>query len=228
MKKAALKPDPCGKVGTIAEVAAVVAHEMRTPLTAIKNSIYYLKMIGVEGYDPKIAPHISLINEKLDFCVRMLTNLQSFVQSARPIRKEVRLNDILTQSASLSLPHSKIKIVTDFGDKMPPVMADPFQLRQVFDNIIRNAIEAMLGGGTLTISAKARDCCAVVEFKDTGAGIPSENMDKVFTPLFSTTPHNVGLGLTISKQFVEANDGTIDIESEPGKGMTVRIKLPYK
>ncbi len=216
------------KLAVISEVAAEAAHEMRTPLTAIKNSIYFLQMAGIEGHNPKIAQHVSLINEKLDQCVRMLTNLQSFVQPTKPIKKESKIDDILTDSLTVSLANSNVKVTTEFQKDMPLVKIDPFQIRQTFDNIIRNAADSMASEGKLAITMKTEAGFVVVEFKDNGAGISPENMDKIFLPLFSTTPHNIGIGLAVCDQFVRANGGKIEVESKVGEGALFRVKLPLK
>ena len=84
----------------------------------------------------------------------------------------------------------------------------------------------MPSGGALNISTGVQDQYAYIELSDTGIGIPQENLDKIFDPLFSTTPYGIGLGLTIARQFIEAHEGVIDVKSEIGKGTTVRLKLP--
>jgi len=119
----------------------------------------------------------------------------------------------------------KYQLVTDFKE-IPRVDADPHHLRRVFLNIIKNAIQAMPKGGTLTISAKKLNEHVELEFSDTGIGIPEENMKKLFTPLFTTKSKGIGLGLSICKDLVEAHNGQIEVKSEVGKGTTFTIKLP--
>lgn len=113
-------------------------------------------------------------------------------------------------------------------------MADPSQIEQVFINMITNAVQAMTSshsaeardGGKLEISTRKEDGFIVTEFKDNGCGIPEENLSKLFEPLFTTKTKGIGLGLAVSKRIIEAHGGSIEVESEVGKGTTFAIKLP--
>jgi len=113
-------------------------------------------------------------------------------------------------------------------DGMLPIMlADPDQLAQVFGNIILNAVQAMSEGGRLVV--KSEVCTpewVAVSFADTGVGIPKENLDKLFEPLFTTKAKGVGLGLALTKTLVEGHGGSIEAESEVGVGTTFTVRLP--
>lgn len=216
------------KLEVVNKLAAMLAHELRVPLTAIKNSIYFMKIIGIESHNPKIADHIVLINKEIDRCVQMIANLQNFVQPKAPVKKEVKLDELLTESLSQILIPSIIKVKTQFDKNLPLVAIDPFQIRQVFDNIIRNSIFAMEGGGILTVKTQYADNIAVIEFIDTGRGISTDNLEKIFDPLFTTVPHGIGLGLTVCKTFINAHGGKINITSAPEEGTNIKITLPLK
>ena len=217
------------KMAVLGQVSASISHELRTPLTGIKNSVYFLKALGVEKMNPKISDHMSIINMEVDACVRVINNMLDFVRPKEPIKKPSRLEAVVNESIGSAVMPSAIKVKTDFGKDLPTIMLDPFQMRQVFDNIVKNAIDAMsTGGGELTVTVKVDDGLAVVEFKDTGIGIAPENLNKIFDPLYSTTPTGAGLGLTIVRQFVEAHGGSIEVQSLIEKGTTFRIKLPIR
>lgn len=207
------------------KLVETVTHELRVPLTAIKNSVYFMKMMAVEERNPKIADHMSLINNRIDNCVQIITNMNAFVEPKAPIKKEIQLNDIITDSLSQALMPSNIKVRTAFDEEMPLIMADPFQMRLVFDNLVRNAVSAMKMGGELTVKATHIKDGVVIEFEDTGVGIPPENLDKIFDPLFSTTPHGIGLGLAVSRQIVESHGGIMEVVSRLNEGATFGIKL---
>jgi signal transduction histidine kinase len=119
-----------------------------------------------------------------------------------------------------------VAVITELGECLPPLMADPDQIGQVFINLIVNAAQAMSDGGKLKIATKAEDGFIVTEFKDNGCGIPDENLGRLFEPLFTTKVKGIGLGLAVSKQLVEAHKGIIEVESQVGKGTTFRIRLP--
>jgi two-component system NtrC family sensor kinase len=109
---------------------------------------------------------------------------------------------------------------------LPKVRADLQQMVQVFINLLTNASQAMDGKGRITVSAEARDGKVRISFRDEGPGIAPENLGRVFEPLFSTKAVGIGMGLAVCKAFVEACDGTIEVESEPGKGATFIVTLP--
>ncbi|MEK7280430.1 MAG: ATP-binding protein, partial [Nitrospirota bacterium] len=124
-----------------------------------------------------------------------------------------------------------IKVKLDLGADLPRVYIDRIQIRLVFCNIIANAAHAMMNdGGSLAIrtstSKTGSDKHIDISFADTGCGIPQEHIDKIFQPLFTTKRGGIGLGLALSKGFVEANGGKIGLESEVGKGTTFTISLP--
>ena len=124
-----------------------------------------------------------------------------------------------------------IKVTREETKSLPQVMADFGQLEQVFINLVVNAIQAMSEEGELTIhSSLGEDDYVKVTFQDTGCGIPPENLDKLFTPFFTTKQEvkGVGLGLSVSYGIIERHGGRIEVQSEPGKGSTFTVYLPTK
>ena len=129
---------------------------------------------------------------------------------------------------------SNCKIVEQYGDKLPLVELDVPQCKQVFLNLVTNALDAMPHGGTLTVTVTpaTQDDAIRIEFADTGTGIPEANLARIFEPFFTTKPavKGTGLGLSVSLGIVQAHGGTIEVASEPGKGsrFTVVLPLPKK
>lgn len=123
---------------------------------------------------------------------------------------------------------SNIGLKLELNPKLPPISADPIKLQQAFENIIINAIQAMPEGGTLTITSLVTSQKIKIYFKDTGIGIPKDNLSRIFEPLFTTKPSGIGLGLAIVKEIIDGHNGTIEIESSVGKGTTFIINLPVK
>ena len=121
---------------------------------------------------------------------------------------------------------ANIEVTRQFEPGLPQIQADEAQLQQVFSNIMVNAIQAMPGGGRLTISAKIMDEFMEFDFTDTGEGISKENLKNIFEPLFSTRTQGTGLGLAVCQDIIKAHKGNISAESEKGKGAKFTIKLP--
>lgn len=216
------------KLAFVGQLASSVSHELRSPLTAIKNTVYLLKLRGIADQNPENADALAVINNQVDSCVRIVSDVLEFVRNKEPVKKETRLEDVIKESLSLTILPENIHVETDARGDLPSVVVDPVQLRQVFDNMIKNAAQAMEGGGTLTIRVSVEGDVSVTEFRDTGVGIPAQNLPKIFDPLFSTFPRGTGLGLPVCQRIVEAHGGTIEVESEVGKGTVFRIKLPVK
>jgi signal transduction histidine kinase len=126
--------------------------------------------------------------------------------------------------ASLSVPEN-IKVITKLG-KIPKMLLDPESIQRVFLNIIQNAVAAMPEGGKLIVDLSRIGDSVEISFKDSGVGISEENMQKLFTPLFTTKAKGLGLGLTICKQIVEGHHGDIEVKSKAGEGALFIVRLP--
>ncbi|MFQ6618477.1 MAG: sensor histidine kinase, partial [Fidelibacterota bacterium] len=124
----------------------------------------------------------------------------------------------------------EIQVVKNYGSEIPIIKGRADEIQQVFVNIIQNAIQAMGKRGVLTISSFVKNGNLLIEFSDTGVGIPTENMERIFDPFFSTMRDHqkTGLGLSISKRIVEDHGGKIHVDSKPGKGSKFTISLPLK
>jgi signal transduction histidine kinase len=168
---------------------------------------------------------LTIIEEEVKHADKIITDLLDFSRVRKPEFKEVDLTSLVKASLdNVKIPDNiEVKIEVD---QIPPIEADLEDLRRVFINIIQNAVQAMPKGGRLTISAKTMGEYIELKFSDTGIGIPKENLEKLFTPLFTTKAKGVGLGLCICKRIIDAHHGTIEVESDVGKGTTFTIKLP--
>jgi signal transduction histidine kinase len=121
---------------------------------------------------------------------------------------------------------ARVQVVENYSADAPDVMADPEQLKQVFVNLISNAVQAMPDGGTLTIDTGQQDGFVFVRFTDTGPGIPDDVLGKIFDPFVSTRDAGTGLGLTIVHRIVDEHDGHIEVASEQGVGTAFTVWLP--
>jgi signal transduction histidine kinase len=233
------------RLAALGQMAAGLAHEIRNPLGSIKGAAQFLQP-GGSGEASKDGPREGQ-GEFLDIIVEEVNRLNKivsqFLDYARPYRGEQRpldVADVLRKTLSLltgeAEEHARVEIVTDFADKMPPVRADAEQLLQVFLNLSLNALQAMPQGGRLVISTALRRAtrrgaaAAFLEarFRDTGAGIPPNDLKNLFIPFFTTKEKGTGLGLPISQRIIENHGGTIEVRSQPGEGATFTVLLPIE
>ncbi len=222
------------QIKLVGEWALGLAQGIRNPLTGIKVSIeVLLEELDISAEDR------ALVLEAVGATKRIEVLLKSLLNFARPPELQlmvVNVNDILDKTVAfvLSQPYLssnssiKIKVSKDFDNTIPMTMADPMQLRQVFLNLILNAIDAMPDGGTLGIKPvydeKAK--AIQIEISDTGNGIDSGMLDEVFKPFFTTNTKRSGLGLAIARRIVEQHGGVISVKSDLGKLTTFKIYLP--
>jgi len=239
------------KLAALGQLAGGVAHELRNPLGAIKNAAYYLNMV-LEQPDPDIKQALEIVDKEVETSERIISSLLDLARTRPPLQRKLDLNHVVRKALSRAAVPQNIDIVTQLDETLPPIPADPRQLAQVFDNIILNAIQAMtLPGavgtlGQLTIQTLGSVGPSLlsslgwvrVSFSDTGIGIPAENLDKLFEPLFTTKAKGIGLGLALAKSMVEGHGGKIEVKSplsktslgdrtdEIKKGSTFSITLP--
>jgi len=215
------------KFAAIGKLAGSVGHELRNPLGVITNSIYYLSS-KVPASDEKIKRHLKIIQEQSDRANKIISDLLDFART-RP--EETCMADIpgLIKATLEQIPMEEtIDVKTTFDGDLAKILLDPRKMQQAFQNIIINVYQAMPDGGLLEITAAKNDNMIEIAFKDTGVGIPSENLPKIFKPLFSTKIKGIGLGLVITKEIVEHHGGKIEIKSDVGVGSTFTIKLPIQ
>ncbi len=219
------------KLAIMGQMAGSVAHEIKNPLAGIKGAIHYLKSRMKDG-DRKNMEYLEMMDHEINVTSKIITDLLDFSRVRPPERQEVDIGDLVSEALEAARPTDNIKVKLDLGTDLPRVYIDRIQIRLVFCNIITNAAHAMMNdGGSLAIRTSiaetgSDDKHLDISFSDTGCGIPEEHIDKIFQPLFTTKRSGIGLGLSLSKGFVEANGGKIHLESEVGKGTTFTISLP--
>ncbi|MBJ6727127.1 cache domain-containing protein [Geomesophilobacter sediminis] len=216
------------KLADLGIVAAGVAHEMNNPLAIIRGNTELLEMYLPEDGDGR--EEVEVINRQTERMAKIVSNLLTFARQ-RPMRLEEvaipRLLDDIIEQAGHQVDLAGIRIERRYPPQLPKISGDPDKLRQVFVNLIVNAVQAMPQGGVLTLTAEpAEEGFCAVSVGDTGGGIPPEHLDKLFTPFFTTKEAGTGLGLSVSYGIVKDHKGTIKPESVPGQGTRFRVLLP--
>jgi len=221
------------KLTSLGQLAASVAHEVNNPISGvlIYTQLIAKKLTADTLTKEKALDYLSKMELELTRTGRLIRNLLDFARQTKPTPRLVNVNEIIDRASSL-VAHSAelqhVEIARNLSVTLPEVMVDPDQLQQVFTNLIVNAIQAMPEGGTLTLCTSADNEGQVkVEVQDTGIGISQENLQKLFTPFFTTKKEvkGVGLGLAVSHGIIQRHGGKIEVSSEEGKGSTFTIYL---
>ena len=215
------------KLAVLGKLAGIVGHELRNPLGAIKNAVYFLRMkLSKTIEDEKVKRHLEILDEEVSKSDKIINDILTFTKIREPRLSETEINEVIeTSLKKIEIPKT-IEVVAELKSDLPEILADAVQLEQVFYNIILNAVEAMPNKGRLTVRSVAKDDFLEVHISDTGQGIPKENLGKIFGPLFSTKPQGIGLGLSFCQEIIQGHKGKIEAESEFGKGTEFTIKLP--
>ena len=213
------------RLAAIGKVAGGIGHELRNPLSVIKTSIYFL-LKAENVSDEKRKSHLDRIGRQVDVADHVITALNDFARLPQPNLKEIHVESCLREAVELNPLPPSIRIDWNFPDPQLSLQGDPAQLSIVLGNLIRNARDAMPGGGVLRLQA-SRDCeNAAIVVHDSGGGIPADVLPNIFEPLFTTKARGIGLGLSISHEIVARHQGTITIISEPDVGTLVTLRLP--
>ena len=218
------------KLAAIGQLASGVGHELRNPLGAIKNAVFYVKRrvtkTDLPATEPRVVEFLNIIDEEVDAANKVITDLLGFSRVAKPTVSPVNVAGVIEDALRHTPQPENIDLVKHIDDNLPMVTVDADQIRQVFINIILNAQQAMSEGGHLDIRTRSKEKYVEVEFTDTGSGIPESVMNKIFDPLFTTKAKGIGLGLSVCKSILEKHGGGIRVESEAGRGTTFVISLP--
>jgi PAS domain S-box-containing protein len=213
------------RLAAIGQVAASVAHELRNPLGAINNALFYLRR-QIQEPEGKVADTLDIISQEVHAADRIIGDLLEMSRGKSPTRRPVDLGDVARRTFDDLRPDTTWSLDLRLEAEPFLVHADEDQLRQVLINLMTNAIQAMPAGGRISVDARREAGVDVITVHDTGPGVPEEMRAKIFEPLFSAKAKGTGLGLTICRQIVEAHGGAIWVAPST-RGAAIRLRLPW-
>lgn len=218
------------QLAVVGELAAVIAHEVRNPLAIISNAVANLRKPVITRGDHEVL--LSILDEETNRLNRLVTDLLRYARPVNVQRSQVLLEDVIERALALASTTAKtIRMELEMEARESRLWGDANLLRQVFDNLIDNAVQAMSGVGNLTIRVRTSSQGAVdglaVDIIDTGEGMDTQVRSRALDPFFTTRPSGTGLGLAIVDRIVDAHGGTLSIRSRAGEGTTVTVFLPY-
>ena len=213
------------KLAVLGKLAGSVGHELRNPLGVIVNAVYILEKL-LPANDGKIKEYLGVISAEVDNANLIIADLLGFARIPTPEKRAEPVAELVSQTLSRYIPPDNIHVSDNFESENMLVSVDARQIKQVLANLISNAYQAMPEGGNLSFTALKMNQMVELTIVDSGCGISPENMKRLFEPLFTTKARGIGLGLTVSKTLVEANNGYILVTSEVGKGSTFKLLLP--
>jgi len=214
----------------IAELASRVAHELNNPLATV---LVYVQLLLARGNIDEITKEgLGTIYREAQRASAITADLLCFARRGKPEKQLISIQEVIQRSLELHIPHLKannIEVVVKLQPDIPKTMADPYQMQQVFANIIANAEQAMTeahGKGRLHIKAQVADELIRITFDDDGPGIPRHNLKSIFDPFFTTRGTGLGLGLSICCAILEGHGGCIYATNRPERGATFVVELP--
>ena len=217
------------RLATIGEMAAMVGHDLRNPLQAITGTLYLAKKLSrsekVEDRK-EVLKLLDTIEDQIPYMDKIVSDLQSYAGPVQTEPVQTNLPRLIREVIGNAHLPGNVETHVTIPEDLTSVMVDRVLLQRVLANLIINAVQAMPKGGDVTMTAKKEKESLTVTVEDAGEGIPAENLDKIFTPFFTTKAQGQGLGLAVCKRLVEAQDGTITITSEVGKGSTFTVTIP--
>lgn len=217
------------KLADLGIIAAGVAHEINNPLAVIRGNIEFLEMCLPPDHANR--EEVGIISQQVERIAKIVGNLQVFARQKTLRQGQVDIHDLLDGilgQIGHQVPMKAITVVREYAPDLAMIRGDGDQLRQVFTNLILNAVQAMGNKGVLTLATRGvapLDGCEV-SISDTGPGIRPEHLKKIFTPFFTTKDTGSGLGLSISYGIIKDHGGDIKVSSVEGVGTTFRVTIP--
>ena len=214
------------RLAAIGELAAMIGHDLRNPLTGIAGAAYYLKA-KCSPKDSKLKEMFKVIEKDVQYSNKIINDLLEYSRDIKLDLNESNPREMVKEALSAVKIPKKVRVADNTKVK-PNMEIDTDKMKRVFVNIIKNAVDAMPKGGKLMIESRKSDGDLEIVFSDTGAGMSEETLKNIFKPLFTTKAKGMGFGLPICKRFVEAHGGKILVRSTVGKGSTFVVTLPIE
>jgi signal transduction histidine kinase len=231
MEDANLKLIQAEKLASIGRISASIAHEIRNPLTSVKLNIQ--KLMQNEHLDEEEKEHLSISQEGIGQIEKFIKELLNFTRVSDLNPERFSVVQIIEESLKMmrnSFQEKKIVLEKNFAADLPAVVVDGDKIRQVFLNILRNAVEAVEEGGKIGLALSRVKENGVAKIKvrisDDGCGIPEKDWENIFEPFYTTKPSGFGLGLSNARKIVEQHRGSIRVTKTKGKGTTFEVRIP--
>jgi PAS domain S-box-containing protein len=215
------------RLTAIGELAGMIGHDLRNPLAGIKNASYYLKKKETQSLSAQSKEMLEIIDRCVGHSNKIINDLLDYSREIRLEQKETSIDNLLIQALAMVQIPKKVTVVKQVTEPSK-LKVDPDKLERVFINLIKNAVDAMPDGGSISIICKEENNHLELSFTDTGMGISDEALPKLFSPLSTTKAQGMGFGLAICKRIVEAHGGTISFKTAKGKGTTFTVILPIE
>lgn len=211
-------------------LAAEIAHQLKNPLGIINNAAFTLQRTVKEG--KTITQQIQIIREEVERSDRIITELMGYARLVEGRVEKLDVTEELEQAILRVFPPAvkyEVKIHRDYSAALPPLLMQRMHLAEAFVNLLQNAREAMNGRGNIFVSAKVgENFSLIIGIADDGPGVSRDRIGQIFEPYFTTKEKGTGLGLAIVKHNTELYGGTVQVESEPGKGTRFTLHFPAK
>jgi signal transduction histidine kinase len=218
------------RLAAIGETAGMVGHDIRNPLQAVVSELYLQRqeVTALPDGEAKLSLQESIrnIETNLYYIDKIVADLQDYSRPIVPLKQKIEIEKIIEHALTIVSIPDNIKILISLDKELPMIEADAVMMRRIISNLIQNAVQAMPKGGELSISARHKDYQVLISIGDTGEGMSMEAQGKIFTPLFTTKSKGQGFGLAVVKRLTEAQGGTVNYQTQQGKGTTFTIQLP--
>jgi signal transduction histidine kinase len=211
-------------LANVGQVSSNIAHELRNPMTAIRNSVYFLRKHFIT--DSKALHHLEVIDDELSQSDEVIERLLELTKGKKIKLKTTDLRKIAHDAYLICTPPRNIQLKIKLEEATKEIRLDPLLFRQILTNLFSNSIQAMPQGGDISLIAIQKESTIEIRVTDNGEGIPKESWNKVFDPLYTNKKDGIGLGLSLCRELMERHNGSITIEKSSNSGTTFLILLP--
>jgi two-component system, NtrC family, sensor histidine kinase HydH len=214
------------RLSTFGQLVGSIGHDLRNPLGVIETSLFILR--GRVGSDPRATKHLDRIGEQLQVANGIISNLLDMIRNRPLAREPVRVAEVVRGAAAAVARPEDVALAVDGLDGLPDVQGDAVQLRQIFVNLLENAVFAASPRGTVGVRGRHADGAVEIDVEDTGPGVDAGTRRRLFEPLITTKERGIGLGLALVKRIAERHGGSVGYSDRPGGGARFTIRLPVE
>ena len=214
------------RLATLGQLASSVGHELRNPLGVMANAVYYLEAVQTDP-PPKVQEYLGILRKQVFVSEKIVSDLLDFARVKPPQRSHVAAAELVDEAlARVSVPEG-VRVEREFPSDLAPVNVDPMQVAQILLNMLTNAVQAVEDrGGRLLVRGETDGACVRIAVSDDGVGVPADDRERIFEPLFTTKARGIGLGLSVSRSLARTNDGDLVLAPDDGSGTTFVLELP--